>query len=233
MHSYKIIARIYLVLSISNLVLAAPVVVQRIDEARGGDLEMGIVGNGATMPYESGDVDSVQTASASDWAASRPPSPDAMTSPEHSPPLDGMSSGYPTPHISESSSVSGNSWMLDRKPRLSVHDPMPSNLASPDHPEASLEEDVSFLTKVKKIIKPLAVFGTAVGGTWFLNKLRARDCQDVDRGGYVSTPRCQVTNILTYDLLHFKGHILRLASSSTTFNIKRRCCASSCHSEGG
>lgn len=62
MHQYKIIAQIYLILSSLNLVLAAPLVVQRIHEARGddSDLEIGTAKDVAAMPNqpnESGDLD--------------------------------------------------------------------------------------------------------------------------------------------------------------------------------
>ncbi|KAF8493244.1 hypothetical protein F5888DRAFT_844924 [Russula emetica] len=58
---------------------------------------------------------------ASDGTMSPHPS---LPSPQHS--LDGSEStlsGYPTPHLSEASSESGNSWMLERPPRLSTNGP--------------------------------------------------------------------------------------------------------------
>jgi hypothetical protein len=123
---YRIITQIYLLLSIQVLILVlaapGPVVVRGIHEARNDDLEMGPAENVATMPNEPGEVEA-----ASDRPASPPPSPNAMVSLEHLPSLDGStSSGYPTPHLSESSSVSGNSWMLERPPRLSPHNPQPT-----------------------------------------------------------------------------------------------------------
>jgi hypothetical protein len=57
MRRYRIIAQIYLMLSILNLVLAAPVVVQRIHEARGDDdSNTGTKEDVAAMPNESGEL---------------------------------------------------------------------------------------------------------------------------------------------------------------------------------
>ena len=75
---------------------------------------------------------------ASDRQTSPPPSPDAMASPQHSPlSCRSASSGYPTPHLSSSSSVSGYSWMLKRPPRLSLHPPASSQESAPPHSSGS------------------------------------------------------------------------------------------------
>jgi hypothetical protein len=115
MHRYRITVQISLIFSILNLVLAAPVVVQEIHEARGDEM--------STPPQ---------------------PLPDAMAPPQHSSSssLDGStSSGYPTPYLSPDSSDSGYSWLLDRPPRLSpdlpvsLHEPAspyPSGSGSPE-----------------------------------------------------------------------------------------------------
>ena len=81
---------------------------------------------------------------ASDRPTSPAPSPGATASPQHSSLSDGsMSSGYPIPHLSSASSVSGYSWLLDRPPRLSPHPPAslhfsisppPSSSGSPEMP---------------------------------------------------------------------------------------------------
>jgi hypothetical protein len=53
-------------------------------------------------------------------------------------------------------------------------------LASPHHSEASSLEDASLLTKLRnRIIKYLAISGSAVGGAWLFNKMiHGRDCKD-------------------------------------------------------
>ena len=112
MHPYGIVAQICLILSILNLVLAAPIMVQKIHEAR----EAVVAEDAAAMPTRKRELEA-----ASDRLTRMSPrsSQDAMASPQHS------SSGYPTPHLSSGSSESGNSWLLDRPPRLSLHDPVP------------------------------------------------------------------------------------------------------------
>jgi hypothetical protein len=80
MHRYRIIAQVYLILSILNLVLAAPVVVQRI-QAPGDDpdLKMGPAEEAIAMPNESGELEA-----ASDRLAPTHSSLNAMASPQHS-----------------------------------------------------------------------------------------------------------------------------------------------------
>ncbi|KAF8487744.1 hypothetical protein F5888DRAFT_121335 [Russula emetica] len=99
MRRYRIVAQIYLILPILNLVLAVPIVVQEIYKARGNEM---VVAE-ATSPHSS---------------------PDAMVSPQRSSLSDGStSSGYPSPYLSSDSSDSGYSWLLDRPPRLSPDRP--------------------------------------------------------------------------------------------------------------
>ena len=181
MHLHKKIAQICLVLSIHNLVLAAPVVVPRTYQANNDDLEMGASAatmNAAAVPNdpESGDLESP-----SNRLTSQASSSNAMATLGHSPSV--ASSGYPTPHISESSSVSGNSWMLLRPPRPDPYHPQPKldGLELPHNSESSasleaLPEETGFLTKSKvKILKTLASFGTLTAGIWALNKFVHRD----------------------------------------------------------
>jgi hypothetical protein len=188
---YRIITQIYLLLSIQVLILVlaapGPVVVRGIHEARNDDLEMGPAENVATMPNEPGEVEA-----ASDRPASPPPSPNAMVSLEHLPSLDGStSSGYPTPHLSESSSVSGLSWMFERPPRLSPSRPVSpyasasdgslssQHFSESDGPESfgiSMPESSPYsypeyarLVSIPKgkIIASLAVLGVIIGGGVF------------------------------------------------------------------
>ena len=136
MHRYRIVAQISLILPILNLVLAAPIVVQEIHEARGGE----VAENVAATPTEwrNSELDA-----ASDRLTSPHSSPDAMASPQHSSSLEGStSSGYPSPYLSSDLSVSGYSWLLDRPPRLSLNIP-PSLLhgsASPHRSSSALSE---------------------------------------------------------------------------------------------
>jgi hypothetical protein len=121
MHRHRIVAQISLILSILNLVLAAPIVVQEIHDARGDKAE-GVPG----MPNESDELEAT-----SDRPTSPHPSQDAMLSPQHSSLSDGStSSGHPTPYLSSDSSVSGYSWLLDRPPRLSPY--LPASLHDPE-----------------------------------------------------------------------------------------------------
>ena len=93
MHQYKIVAQISLILSIPNLVLAAPMVVQEVHEACGG--EAAVAEDVVAMPKKSDELE-VE----SDKLASPPPSPDAIASTQYSSLSDGStSSDYPTPHL--------------------------------------------------------------------------------------------------------------------------------------
>jgi len=133
MHRYRIVAQVSLILSIFNLVLAAPTVVhwQKIHEARGtGNRIVPEVGSASPQsspasPQYSSDGDEMVVPEDAKAAPNGPTSPQlAPASPQHS--LDGSEStlsGYPTPHLSEASSESGNSWMLERPPRLSTNGP--------------------------------------------------------------------------------------------------------------
>jgi hypothetical protein len=141
----------YLIFSIFNVVLAAPAVVQRIDEAHGGDLEMGPAENVATTVNEPGEI----------GPASPPPSPKAVASLEHSPSLGGaMYLGSPTPHSPESSS--------------------PFMFGNVVEPAEALTKEASRSATVKKtILKYLAIWGSVGGGAWLFNKLiHGRDYKD-------------------------------------------------------
>ena len=117
-----------LILSILNPILAAPTVVREIHEARGD--EMAIAEDVATMPRKWRQLDSE---AASDMSTSQQAIPDMMASPQHpSSPVGSTSSGYPDPHLSLDSSVSGYSLMLDRPPRLSPN--LPASLHEPASP---------------------------------------------------------------------------------------------------
>ncbi|KAF8494139.1 hypothetical protein F5888DRAFT_1848287 [Russula emetica] len=131
MHRYRIVAQISLILSILNLVLAAPVAVQEIHEARGD--ETVVAEDLVAMTKELGESEA-----ASDKSSSPPPSPDELASPQHSLLSDGSaSSGYPVPHLSSDESVSGYSWLLDRPPRLSPNLPGSSHEPASPHPSSS------------------------------------------------------------------------------------------------
>jgi hypothetical protein len=109
MHRYRIIAQIYLILSILNLVLAAPIV--------------------ATMPKK---LRELEAASHGSTRMSPRSSQDAAASPQHPSLSDGStSSGYPTPHLSSDSSESGYSWLLFRPPRLSLYESVSPSFSSP------------------------------------------------------------------------------------------------------
>jgi hypothetical protein len=186
---YKKIAQIYLVLSIHNLVLAAPIV-QRTTSYQGSeaDLEMGASAatmNAAAVPNDpkSGDLE----APSNRLSTSQASSSSAMATPEHSPSV--ASSGYPTPHLSETSSVSGHSWMLDRPPRPDPYHPPPKldGLELPHNPGSessapseALEEDMEPISKKKLLTILLGTWGTLGGGAWLLNKfiIGPRDCED-------------------------------------------------------
>jgi hypothetical protein len=140
MHPCKIVAQISLILSILNLILAAPIVVQEIHYSRGDETVVA-----EDVPALSKKSDELEAAS--DTPTSPPPFPGAMASPQHSPLSDGStSSGYPVPHLSSDSSDSGYSWLLDRPPRLSpnlpasLHESAPhaSSLGSPEIPLPAL-----------------------------------------------------------------------------------------------
>jgi hypothetical protein len=126
MHRYRIVAQISLILSILNLVLAAPIAVQETHEAPGGDETV------------------VAEGMASDL--STPPSPfltpDTMASPHYSSsssflPDGSTSSGYSSPYLSQGKSVSGDAytWMLERPPRLNLNPPASLYESISPHPQ--------------------------------------------------------------------------------------------------
>ena len=108
MHRYRIIAQISLILSILDLVLAAPIV--------------------ATMPKK---LRELEAASHRSTRMSPRSSQEAIASPQHSSlSVGSTSSGYPTPHLSSDSSESGYSWLLSRPPRLSPYESVSPHLSS-------------------------------------------------------------------------------------------------------
>jgi hypothetical protein len=144
MRPYRIVTQVSLLLSIFNLVLAAPIVVREIHEARTNPSETVAVDDaeGALdgAPPQPPQLSPASPQHSSDGSMSPPPSPVSPTaSPQHSsdeltpPPSTpaspqhssegSMDSGYPTPYLSESSSVSGYSWMLQRPPRQDLNLP--------------------------------------------------------------------------------------------------------------
>jgi hypothetical protein len=125
MHRYRIVARIYLILSILNLVLAAPVVVQRMYEVRADDLpdlEMGVAAAVEDMEALPGELEAASNRPTSPLGS--PPSPNAMASPQHS--LDGSMSLPPSPNAMASLQHSLDGPM---SPRPSS----PNAMASPQH----------------------------------------------------------------------------------------------------
>ena len=205
MHRYRIIAQIYLILSILNLVLAAPVVVQRTHETSSDnlpdvpDLEMGPAEDVAPIPNGSGELEpapdrSVSPAPSSpnamtspkhslDESMSPPSSPNAPASPQHS--LDGSISPHSTPNT-----LASPQYSLDRSTDSGYPDPYLEEGSSASGYSWMLErpprtnlydplpkEQAGSPTWVK-LGKVLAFFGSLAGGIWGLNKLKHRDCQD-------------------------------------------------------
>ena len=119
MHLYKIAAQISLIISILNIVLAAPI----------GAGETVVAEGVASMPNEQG----------GEAVSDRPtnsPSPSlqgAMGSLQHSPSPDGSTfSGHPTPPFSPTreESFSSYAWLLDRPPRLNLYPPAETYLSA-------------------------------------------------------------------------------------------------------
>ena len=121
MHLYKIAAQISLIISILNLVLAAPIGVDETVIAEGV----------AAMPNE-------QDGEAASDRPTNSPSlslQSAMGSPQHSPSPDGSSfSGHPTPPLSPTreESAASYAWLLDRPPRLNLYPPPETYLSASD-----------------------------------------------------------------------------------------------------
>jgi hypothetical protein len=218
MHRYRIFARISLILSIVNLVLAAPVRIAPEPGASGdpgsseGPLALAAPQIGpevpqAEVPEASSDprpseaplapdahviIDVPEAvAPASEANGSPRPSSDKMSLPQFArPSWDEATSGYPTPYLSETSPVSGHSWMLERPPRLSPnggpmawsqHSTGSSGSLSSHSPPEGPELPERFLTKERlKNILGLATVGSLAGGIWLLNRLSTRDLQDTD-----------------------------------------------------
>ena len=143
MHRYRIVAQISLILSVLNLVLAAPILVQEIHEARRD--EMVVAEDVAAVPKWS-------RMEAPDPDLSPDASPHAMASPERASPSEAsMSSGYyPSPPLSPGSPDSGSRylWLLDRpqllglQPPASLHESAsahPSSLGPPEIPLPELQ----------------------------------------------------------------------------------------------
>ncbi|KAI0276233.1 hypothetical protein BGY98DRAFT_715927 [Russula aff. rugulosa BPL654] len=139
MHRYRIVTQISLIFSILNLVLAAPIVVQEKHEARGDEMVVAEDVPVAVMPKKRSKLEE-----APEGSTSLPPSSlDAMASPQHSSLSDGStSSGYPTPHLSSASSVSGYSWLLDRLPRPSLSPNLPASLYESTFPHSPSSSEI-------------------------------------------------------------------------------------------
>ena len=137
MHRYRIVIQTSLILSIFNLVLAAPIVLQEIHEARtdGTESKMVAPDDAVAMPKKSGELDV-----APNKQTSLPSSPDAVVPSKYSSLSDGdseVSSGYSALHLSSESdlSASGYLWLLDRLPRLNF--PESSHGSAPPHDQPS------------------------------------------------------------------------------------------------
>jgi hypothetical protein len=244
MHRYRIFAQISLILSIVNLVLAAPTRIvplpgvpeAEVPEASGdpgpseaphalaAPVQIEPEVSQAEVPEASGDPGpseaplalaapvqigpEVPKAEKPEATGDPSPSesPDTMAHPEHEPPLDEtLSSGYPTPHLSETSSISGNSWMLNRTPRLSpgrppsppytsasdgsltshyftASDGLPSSPGWVRHPGVSRPN--TFWTKNKlRVMGDVAIIAIVFVGIWGLTTLKHHDdSQDRDTG---------------------------------------------------
>ena len=111
MHWYRTVAQIFLIFSIPILVLAAPIVVQPVHEARGD--ETVVTEDVAVMPKQSHVLETV-----SDRSTFPRSPPGAMGPPQHSDPSD-----------------SGYSWMLGRPPGLSLT--LPASLHESESPQPS------------------------------------------------------------------------------------------------
>ena len=141
MHRYRIAARISLICSIINLVLAAPVAVQGIHEARMDDTKAITSGSGdvAAAPKKSGELEIT-----SDRPESPPPGPshdvEEPQALQHSSLLGGSTSSDHSPYLSSDESVSGYSWIAERPPRLSLNSDIPS---SSNVPALSVSESSS------------------------------------------------------------------------------------------
>jgi hypothetical protein len=97
MYRYRIVTQISLIISILNLVLVAPIVVQGIHEARGDKMVVGEDVAASGMPKKWRELEA-----ASARSTDPPSSPDAMASPQHS--SDGStSSGYSAPYCRRTS----------------------------------------------------------------------------------------------------------------------------------
>ena len=165
MHRYRIIAQISLILSILNLVLAAPIVVQKIHEARDPDDDSENTGTAA--------ISSAATKSGEAALGELPPppsepSPNAIEPPRHSSSSssDGArSSGY---SASDSSSDSGYSWWLDRPARPSLH--LPASSYDPaSHPSSSGPSEIPTprpLHHVLEIPSPNPSSSESSSGLW-------------------------------------------------------------------
>lgn len=133
MHRYRTVAQISLILSILNPVLAAPIVVQEIREARRDEMvlaeDVTAIPEKRQLPGSEAASDQSTTPGLSpylstssdispDHSMSTGPSPDEIASQQHSYSSAGStSSGYSAQHLSSYSSASGNTWMLERPPR--------------------------------------------------------------------------------------------------------------------
>ena len=133
------VSQISFIFSVLNLVLAASHIVMReihASEVRGG--KMVAAEDVAAMPEKLRELKAV-----SDRSTSPRSSSDEGASPQNSSPPDGStSSGYPDLHLSSASSVSGNSWMLERPPRMNLYPPTSSHGSISPHPSSSVPSEI-------------------------------------------------------------------------------------------
>jgi hypothetical protein len=122
MHRYRIVAQISLILSILNLVLATPIVVQDIHEARGDEM---VAADDMTMPKDS------ELEATLDRLTSPHPSPDAMASPQHSSLSDRPTSPSPSPDAMASPQY------LSLSDRPTSQSPSPDTMAFQQHSSLS------------------------------------------------------------------------------------------------
>ena len=131
MHRCRTVAQISLILSVLNLVLAAPILVQEIHEARRD--EMVVAEDVAAVPKWS-------RMEAPDPDLSPDASPHAMAFPERASPSEAsMSSGYyPSPPLSPGSPDSGSRylWLLDRPQLLGLQPPASLHESASTHPSS-------------------------------------------------------------------------------------------------
>ncbi|KAI0271861.1 hypothetical protein BGY98DRAFT_187729 [Russula aff. rugulosa BPL654] len=161
MHRYRVVAQISLILSILNLVLAAPIVVQRTHEARRDKIVLAADVPKKWRKLEAVDLSPrvIPDAMASTGAMASPDaiaSPGAMASPEHgSSSEESIGSGYHTPPSSLSPHSPGSaSGYLRLFPDLGQYEPPHLN-PQPGSPEVPSSPPPEELTPLSQHHSPL------------------------------------------------------------------------------